>query len=92
MELKIVHCNNFYKIKGSLNKKHVIVFEEEFKNVFSHSDTVVISIEDISHIDKDGVQALTNLYKEAVAKHKKLSIVGLGCEDLYDHFASIDVA
>jgi ABC-type transporter Mla MlaB component len=88
MELKISHCNNFFKIKGDLNKSNLGVFKNEFKNIFDKMSSLTISIEDIENMDRFGVNALAELHKEAIAKHKSLSIVGLGCKDLYDHFKS----
>ena len=88
MELKITNCNNFFKIKGTLDKKNLEVFQSEFKNIFEKLNSVTISIEAIESMDRYGVNALAELHKEAIAKHKSLSIIGLGCKDLYNHFKS----
>jgi len=88
MELKITNCNNFFKIKGTLDKKNLGVFQSEFKNIFEKVNSLTISIEDIESMDRHGVNALAELHKEAIAKHKSLSIIGLGCKDLYNHFKS----
>ena len=34
MNLEITNCNNFFKVKGSLNKDTLETFKTEFKNVF----------------------------------------------------------
>ncbi len=88
MELKITNCNNFFKIKGTLDKNNLGVFQSEFKNIFEKLNSVTISIEDIESMDRHGVNAFAELHKEAIAKHKSLSIIGLGCKDLYNHFKS----
>lgn len=88
MELKITNCNNFFKIKGTLDKNTLGVFQSEFKNIFEKLNSVTISIEAIESMDRYGVNALAELHKEAIAKHKSLSIIGLGCKDLYNHFKS----
>jgi ABC-type transporter Mla MlaB component len=88
MELKITNCNNFFKIKGTLDKKNLGVFQSEFKNIFEKVNSLTISIEAIESMDRYGVNALAELHKEAIAKHKSLSIIGLGCKDLYNHFKS----
>lgn len=88
MELKITNCNNFFKIKGTLNKNNLEVFQSEFKNIFEKLNSVTISIEAIESMDRHGVNAFAELHKEAIAKHKSLSIIGLGCKDLYNHFKS----
>ena len=88
MDLKITNCNNFYKIKGSLNKNNLDVFKNEFKNVFARLDSVTISIENVVSMDAFGVNALGELHKESILKNKSLAIIGMGCEDLYNHFKS----
>jgi anti-anti-sigma regulatory factor len=88
MELIITNCNNFFKIKGTLDKNNLGVFQSEFKNIFEKVNALTISIEDIDSMDRFGVNALAELHKEAIAKNKSLSIIGLGCKDLYNHFKS----
>lgn len=88
MELKITNCNNFFKIKGTLDKNNLEVFQSEFKNIFEKVNTLTISIEYIESMDRFGVNALAELHKEAISKNKSLSIIGLGCKDLYNHFKS----
>lgn len=86
MDLKITSCNNFFKVKGILNKKSVSVFQNEFKNIFDRVSNLTISIQDIEGMDKYGVDAIAKLHYEALTKNKRLSIIGYGCKDLYDHF------
>ena len=86
MELEITQNKNFFKIKGILNKRSVDLFKKEFSHVFDTLNSVTISIESIEWMDRYGVKAFVKLHDEAVSKNKKLSIIGLGCKDLYDHF------
>ncbi len=88
MDLTISNCNNFYSLKGILNRNNVYMFQQAFKNIFEKSNTVTISIEDLESIDRYGVNAIARLHDEAIAKNKKFAIVGLGCKDLYDYFKS----
>lgn len=88
MDLKISNCNNFFKIKGTLNKNNLHVFQNEFHNIFERLDSLTISIEDVVSMDRVGVNALAELHEEAISKRKNLSIIGLGCKDLYNHFKS----
>lgn len=92
MNLKITHYNNFFNIKGILDKSSVSMFQSEFEYVFERLQSVTISIEDLESIDKYGVMALAKLHNESIAKHKQLSIIGFGCSDLYEHFKSNDAA
>lgn len=88
MDLQISNCNNFFKIKGHLNKSNLGIFQEEFKDIFEKVNSLTISIEHVESMDRYGVNAFAELHKEAIAKHKSLSIIGLGCKDLYNHFKS----
>ena len=86
MDFQISQCNNFFKVKGILNKQSVNVFNNEFNNIFEKLNNLTISIQDIESMDKYGVDAISKLHEKALAKNKRLSIIGFGCKELYDHF------
>lgn len=88
MDLEITNCNNFFTIKGSLNRQNLDVFRNEFRHIFERANSLTISIEGITSMDRYGVNALAELHNESVAKNKSMSIIGLGCKDLYNHFKS----
>ena len=88
MDLEITSYNNRFRIKGTLNKLSLKTFNAHFSNIFEKQDEVLINIEQIESIDRAGVMALARLHNESITKSKKLSIVGLGCKELYDHFKS----
>ncbi len=92
MSIIISHYNNFFNVKGTLDKKSVGQFQNEFENIFEKLQSVTISIEELESIDKFGVMALAKLHNESLLKKKQLSIIGFGCKDLYDHFKSNDAA
>jgi ABC-type transporter Mla MlaB component len=92
MALKIKKLNSFVKLEGNLNRLNVHILQTEFQNIFEESDQVTISIEDLDGIDRYGVNALAKLHNESILKHKKLSIIGLGSKELFDHFRSNDAA
>lgn len=88
MDFQISNCNNFFKVKGVLNKKSVSAFTNKFNNIFEKVNAITISIQELESMDKYGVDAISKLHEEALAKNKSLSIVGFGCKELYDHFKS----
>jgi len=92
MDLKITNCNNFFKIKGSLNKNNLQEFKSEFENIFERVNSLTISVEGIETMDREGVEAIVELHNESVAKNKSMAIIGYGSEDLYDHLKSTQVA
>ncbi|MDG1729504.1 MAG: hypothetical protein P8K68_05730 [Algibacter sp.] len=92
MDFKITHCNTFFKVKGILDKNSVAVFNKEFNNIFDRVNNLTISIQDIVSMDKYGVDAISKLHEEALTRNKKLSIIGFGCKELYDHFKKENAA
>lgn len=92
MELQITNYNNRYQIKGALNKQSIRIFNRHFANIFDRLDDVLVDIESVESIDREGVMALARLHNESITKSKKLSIIGLGCKELYDHFKSQDTS
>ena len=92
MNLKITHYNNYFNIKGILDKHSVKLFQEEVYRAMERLQSITISLEDLESIDKHGVMALAKLHNESLAKQKQLSIVGFGCRDAYNHFKSNDAA
>ncbi len=92
MDLRITSCNNFFKLKGVLNKSNVGIFQNEFQDVFEKFNKLTISIEGLESVDRYGVNALTDLHEQSIKFNKQLSIVGLGCKELYDHFKTNEAA
>ncbi|WP_158847129.1 hypothetical protein [Algibacter sp. L1A34] len=86
MDLRITNCNNFFRIKGELNKKSLSIFQNEFQDIFNRVSKLTISVEDIKSMDRHGVKALTELHNEAIAKNKSMAIIGFGSKDLYNYF------
>ena len=84
MDLRIYSQNNFYEVKGALNKKNIHVFQNTFNNIFETASNVRISLEGLEAIDKEGKNALTQLHNESLAKHKSLSIIGSGREEIFN--------
>jgi ABC-type transporter Mla MlaB component len=92
MNLEITNYNNFFKIKGVLDRKSLHLFQTEFEHIFDTFDKLTISIEGLESVDRYGVNALAKLHNEAITKHKSLSIIGYGCKDVYEHFTTNDAA
>ncbi|MBF8148766.1 STAS domain-containing protein [Winogradskyella sp. F6397] len=88
MDLHISNYNNRFQIKGDLNKLNLKIFNDQFSNIFDKRDSILLDIEHVSSIDRAGVMALAKLHNESITKSKQLSIVGIGCKELYQHFKS----
>lgn len=88
MDLEITKLNNRYLVKGTLNKINLKTFNRYFANIFDKLDEVSLDIQGVKSIDRAGVMALAKLHNESINKSKILSITGLGCKELYQHFKS----
>jgi len=88
MDLQITSYNNRFQIKGTLNKLNIPTFNAHFVNIFDKLDEILLDIESVESIDRAGVMALARLHNESIVKSKRLSIIGLGCKELYQHFKS----
>ena len=92
MNIEITSYNNQFKIRGVLNRQNVNVFISEFKDIFEKFNSLTLSIEGLTSIDRYGVNALAQLHNESISQQKSLSIIGMGCDDLYEHFKSEEAA
>ncbi|WP_282041559.1 STAS domain-containing protein [Winogradskyella flava] len=88
MDLQITSYNNRFQIKGNLTKLNIKTFNAHFTNIFDKLDNILLDIESVESIDRSGVMALAKLHNESITKSKRLSIIGLGCKELYEHFKS----
>ncbi|SDS23701.1 STAS domain-containing protein [Winogradskyella sediminis] len=88
MDLQITNYNNRFQIKGALNKLNIKTFNARFLNIFDKLDSILLDIEHVNSIDRAGVMALAKLHNESISKSKQLSIIGIGCKELYQHFKS----
>jgi len=88
MDLQITSYNNRFQIKGNLNRLNIKTFNAHFANIFDKLDNILLDIESVESIDRSGVMALAKLHNESITKSKRLSIIGLGCKELYEHFKS----
>lgn len=88
MDLQITNYNNRFQIKGTLNKSNLKTFNAHFSNIFDKLDDILLDIEQVNSIDRAGVMALAKLHNESITKSKRLSIIGFGCKELYQHFKS----
>ncbi|WP_418508542.1 STAS domain-containing protein [Corallibacter sp.] len=92
MNLTITNNQDFFKVKGILNRHSVAFFQQELERAFEKQAKITINIEGIESIDRFGVMAFAKLHNNALQNNKSFSIIGLGCKDLYEHFKSVEAA
>lgn len=92
MDLELISCNNFIKLRGEINQNNVELFQTQIQQALKKFSDLTISIEDLRKVDRLGVNALADLHTKSLKENKQLSIVGLGCKELYEHFKSFEAA
>ena len=92
MMLDISYHNNQYNLKGELTRSNLSKFNHIFNGIFDALNEVVLNIENVEKIDREGVCAIAKLHNTSLAKGKKLAIVGLGCREVVEHFQAAEVA
>ena len=92
MNLEITQANNFFNVKGNLDRNNIHLFKKQFRNVFEKVNSITVSIENLTSIDRYGVSAIAQLHNEALVKNKRLSIIGLGRSNIYNHFKAEEAA
>ena len=85
MNMIIENNNSVYELKGAFVKSTLHKFEDRFEQIFEEENHLTICTVGLDHIDISGVRSIVKLHNEALSKHKKLSIIGLGNQELFDH-------
>ena len=86
MAVLIENQDNVLFAKGEINQFNAKILKSFIKSQFEAFDRVVLNINDVKKIDKEGINILTSLYRTSLMKNKSFSIVGYGCKDIYDDF------
>lgn len=86
MAILIENQNNVFNIKGEINQFNAKILKSYVESQFHSFDRVVLNINDVKKIDKEGINILTSLYQVSMQKEKSFSIIGYGCKDIYDQF------
>ena len=92
MVLEITNCDNCFKLKGQLTRLSLPVFIKTFHNIFDQQDELVLNIEEVKTIDRQGVRAIAQLHNQSINKNKKFAIIGYGNRDLYQEFRGENAA
>ena len=86
MAILIENQNNVFNVKGEINQLNAKILKSYIESQFHAYDRVVLNINDVRKIDKEGINILTSLYQVSILKKKSFSIIGYGCKDIYDEF------
>lgn len=89
MPLKIKEINGVFLLEGIINSTTLKKFKAHLEFLITYTKSVTINIENVSAIDKNGLQAIQELFKVAQAKKKSFTVIGYGCKSIYE---TLDVA
>ena len=92
MVLKISNNANHFTVEGDLILKTLQEFIQTFQSALIDNDEVTIDIKGLKRIDRHGVNAIAKLHNESLLKGKRLSIIGLGNKEIYQHISGHDAA
>ncbi|KGL63831.1 STAS domain-containing protein [Polaribacter sp. Hel1_85] len=90
MSLQISEKKEVFYLNGKINFETIPFFKSYFNSIIR--DRIVVNIDNVKHIDKEGLDALFVLIKNANKNNKLFSIVGYGCKEIYDYFHQLQVA
>ncbi len=92
MSLQIAEKKGVFNLNGKINSITSDFFKTYFKFKLKERNNVIVNIDNVNQIDKEGLQTIISLTIEAKDKGKFLTIVGYGCKEIYDHLGQINVA
>ncbi|CAL2082156.1 hypothetical protein LNI90_05520 [Tenacibaculum dicentrarchi] len=92
MALQITGRNGKFYLKGKLNNSTSQFFVTYFEHFITKNKKVIIKIDKVNEITKDGLKAINTLISVALKKGKIFSVIGYGAKEIYDHFDKINVA
>ncbi|MCH2032507.1 MAG: hypothetical protein MK202_03215 [Tenacibaculum sp.] len=92
MNLQVTQKKGALHVEGTINTATSRLFIIHLEHYAEKLRNVVINIDKVNEIDKDGIEAIKTVWAIALKKDKKFSIRGLGCKDIYDHFGTTFVA
>ena len=90
MSLQISEKNEVFYLNGKINFETTTFFKKYFVKL--NKEKIVINIENVKQIDKEGLKAILVLINLANRNNKLFSITGYGCKEIYDYFDQMNVA
>ena len=76
MALQISNNARVYEILGELNAQNTNSLKNYFETLINESNFIIISLNHLNYLDKNGFQEIISLYKKALSKNKVFYIVG----------------
>lgn len=88
MALKIKEQNGIFLVEGYINTSTVKQFKNHVAFLILYTKALTLDINAVKEIDTNGMQALRDLYTNAVINNKDFFVVGNGCKEIFQDFES----
>lgn len=75
MALQITNNAGIIEISGKLNAQNAISLQNYFEALIMRSSFIIVSLNNVSELDKSSFNTLINLYKKALSKNKVFYII-----------------
>jgi hypothetical protein len=86
MSLKILKKYEKFCLNGKINTLTCKRFENYIQYNFNLRKTVIINIDKVNEIDKDGLEVINTLIYISIRDNKVFSIEGRGSKEIYEHY------
>ena len=89
MSLQIIQKQDRYKVIGDFGGADAASSYAHFIQALNLKELLKIDIDEVTQIDRTGVDVLTRLHEESLSLNSKLHIVGRGSRDIYEEIRKI---
>lgn len=92
MSLKFTKQNGTYFVNGQLNLTTTRSFILYFGCILAQNESVIVNIDGVTEIDKDGLEGIKKMTAVAVRNNKAFTIIGSDYEEFYQDINCSQVA
>ena len=92
MGLSITNQESIYLLSGKLTYDNAPEFLNYFEGIIPESEEITINIEELSAIDKAGVNALVKAYSKSLEFNTRFFIIGFGSKEMHEHLRAVNSA
>lgn len=86
MAILIGDQDNVFSVKGAINQENSKDLQAYIETQFRKSSNVIMNIDLVSKIDKNGVELLRSIHESSLQAGNVFTITGIGCKEIYDDF------
>ncbi len=86
MFLKILKKSKKFYLNGKINTLTCKRFRNYIQYNFDLDTNVIINIDEVNEIDKDGLKAINSLITISLRENKMFSIEGRGTKEIYEYY------